>query len=294
MNVDLKIRQQYPLKLKIAMSKRRIDEWYRRYHGKVYVSFSGGKDSTVLLNLVRSKYPNVPAIFADTGLEYPEIRQFIRTIPNVTWVKPKMKFPEVIKKYGYPVISKEQAKYIREVQRGTTEYTESKRRYGKNGTRSGMVSKKWQFLFEAPFKISDQCCDVLKKRPMYQYEKCGNRPFIGTMAGDSMLRKQSYIRYGCNMANGKQSRPLMFWTEADIWDYIRRYHVSYSKIYDMGESQTGCMFCMFGVHMEKSDALGLHKNRFQRMKKSHPKLWNYCINKLGLKQVLDTINVNYN
>jgi 3'-phosphoadenosine 5'-phosphosulfate sulfotransferase (PAPS reductase)/FAD synthetase len=130
------------------------------------------------------------------------------------------------------------------------------------------------------------------KRPLYQYEKNGKRPFIGTMAGESMLRKQSYIRHGCNMSNGKQSRPMMFWTEDDIWEYIRINNIPYSKIYDMGEKRTGCMFCMFGVHMEKSDLF--HKNRFQRMKISHPNMCKYCIEKLGIGKVLNAINVNYN
>jgi 3'-phosphoadenosine 5'-phosphosulfate sulfotransferase (PAPS reductase)/FAD synthetase len=155
-----------------------------------------------------------------------------------------------------------------------------------------MVSKKWQFLFEADFKVSDQCCDVMKKRPLHQYEKNGKKPFIGTMAEDSMLRKQSYIRYGCNMSNGKQSRPMMFWNEDDVWEYIRSKDLAYSKIYDMGEKRTGCMFCMFGVHMEKSDLF--NKNRFQRMKVSHPNMYKYCIKKLGIGKVLDAINVNYN
>lgn len=287
----LKERQAYPLELKVEMSKLRVIEWYRRWHGKVYVAFSGGRDSTVMLDIVRSIYPDVPAVFADTGLEYPEIRRFVRSIENVIWLKPKMKFPKVIEKYGYPVISKEQAKYIREVQRGTTKYTEEKRRYGKNGTRSGMVSKKWQFLFDAPFKISDECCDVMKKRPFRQYEKCGRKPFIGTMAGDSSFRKQSYLRYGCNMSNGKQSRPLMFWLKEDVLEYIKLNNLPYSNIYDMGETQTGCMWCMFGVHLEKSDLF--NKNRFQRMKITHPKIYKYCIDKLELGKVLDAIGVNY-
>jgi 3'-phosphoadenosine 5'-phosphosulfate sulfotransferase (PAPS reductase)/FAD synthetase len=229
----------------------------------------------------------VPAVFADTGLEYPEIRQFVKTIPNVTWVKPKMNFKKVIEKYGYPVVSKEQARYIRDVQRGTTKYLEEKRRFGKNGTRVGMVSKKWQYLFDAPFKISEQCCDVIKKRPFHQYEKNGARGYIGIMANDSQVRKKSYHEHGCNMSNGKASRPIMFWTEDDIWEYIRINNIPYSKIYDMGESRTGCMWCAFGSHMEKGE------NRFQRMAKSHPKQYKFCMETLGMAKILDYIKVPY-
>lgn len=105
---DLWQLQGLPLNLKIRMTKDRIRQWIQTYgEDGVYVSFSGGKDSTVLLHLVREEYPNVKAVFVDTGLEYPEIRQFVKTFDNVDWIKPKMNFKAVIQKYGYPFISKE-------------------------------------------------------------------------------------------------------------------------------------------------------------------------------------------
>ena len=105
---DLYQMQGLPLNLKIRMTKERIRQWINTYgEDGVYVSFSGGKDSTVLLDLVRQDYPNVKAVFVDTGLEYPEIRKFVKTFDNVEWLKPKMTFKQVIKKYGYPFISKE-------------------------------------------------------------------------------------------------------------------------------------------------------------------------------------------
>lgn len=105
---ELRIRQSLPLEIKIRMSKQRIKEWIEEFgEDGVYVSFSGGKDSTVLLNLVREDYPNVPAVFVDTGLEYPEIREFVKTFDNVVWLKPQLNFRQVIERYGYPFISKE-------------------------------------------------------------------------------------------------------------------------------------------------------------------------------------------
>ena len=108
----LKELQALPLDRKIQISQARIIEWYQRNHGNVVVSFSGGKDSTVLLHLVRSIYPDVPAVFSNTGLEYPEIQRFVRTFPNVEIVAPKMNFSEVISTYGYPLIGKEVAEAI--------------------------------------------------------------------------------------------------------------------------------------------------------------------------------------
>lgn len=105
---DLQMLQALPLDLKIPMTKARIRQWVNEFGEEgVYVSFSGGKDSTVLLHLIREMYPRVPAVFCDTGLEYPEIRDFVKTFDNVTWLRPEMNFRQVIEKYGYPFISKE-------------------------------------------------------------------------------------------------------------------------------------------------------------------------------------------
>lgn len=105
---ELKSMQAAPLETKILMTKSRIREWIREFgEDGAYVSFSGGKDSTVLLDIVRQDYQNVPAVFCDTGLEYPEVREFVKTVDNVTWIKPSMTFRQVIEKCGYPMISKE-------------------------------------------------------------------------------------------------------------------------------------------------------------------------------------------
>ena len=102
---DLYQMQSLPLNQKIKMSERRISEWVDEYgEDGVYVSFSGGKDSTVLLDICRKLYPNIKAVFIDTGLEYPEIREFVKNFENVDWVKPKMNFRQVIEKYGYPFV----------------------------------------------------------------------------------------------------------------------------------------------------------------------------------------------
>ena len=110
---ELQSMQAAPLSVKISLTKTRIREWVNKWgEDGVYVSFSGGKDSTVLLHLVREEYPNIPAVFVDTGLEFPEIRQFVKTFDNVIWLKPKLTFRQVIEKYGYPFIRKEVAECV--------------------------------------------------------------------------------------------------------------------------------------------------------------------------------------
>lgn len=99
---DLYQMQSLSLNAKVRMTQRRIREWVDEYgEDGVYISFSGGKDSTVLLNIARKLYPNIRAVFVDTGLEYPEIRAFVKGFDNVDWIRPKLTFREVIGKYGY-------------------------------------------------------------------------------------------------------------------------------------------------------------------------------------------------
>lgn len=230
---DLLQMQALPLSAKISMSKRRIKDWYDYWDGKVYVSFSGGKDSTVLKHLVEETVGDVPSLFVNTGLEYSEIQKFAMSQPNVVTVRPEFRFDEVIKKYGYPVVSKEIAQVIEEARRHTTsdKYTyRMKRLEGtlltKDGKKSAYNCPKYKYLLDAPFKISNKCCDVMKKKPAKQYEKeTGRKAFIGTMAQESRARQTAWFINGCNAfsKNRPTSQPLSFWTENDILTYLLTY-----------------------------------------------------------------------
>ena len=292
---ELKQMQSLPLEAKIIKSQLRIREWYEYWNGEVYVSFSGGKDSTVLLYLVRELYPDVPAVFCDTGLEFPEIKDFIKLTENTTIIRPKMSFKKVIEKYGYPVISKRQAQYIREVRNTKSEYLKQLRLKGikRDGrlARYAVIYDQWQYLIDAPFKIDSRCCDVMKKDPFIRYEKeTGRKPYIGLMASEGANRELNWLRHGCNSFEHKRptSHPISFWLEEDIWEYLKTYNIPYATIYDNGWDRTGCVWCAFGAHTEEEP------NRFQRLAVTHPKLHQYCINDLGFAEVLDYINVPYN
>lgn len=303
-NEDLRIMQSWSLERKIQVTQTRIMEWYIKNQGKVYVSFSGGKDSTVLLDLVRRIYPDVPAVFIDTGLEYPELREFVKTIDNVIWLKPSMNFRKVIETFGYPIVSKRIAGYISSAKRNPNCM---RAKYIRGEVQNTMFggNGKWAFLIDAPFKTSDYCCHKMKKEPNQKFAKeTGLKPIFGTMASESQNRKQKWLNNGCNVFKGKEqySQPLSFWKEQDILEYLKRFSVPYASVYGdivqdksgkfktTGCHRTGCVFCGFGCHLEKEP------NRFQQLKVTHPKLWNYCMKPwesggLGMKEVLEYIGV---
>ena len=104
--IYLRQMQALPLIAKVHMSQQRIREWYDHFDGNVYISFSGGKDSTVLAHVVHEYYPDVPLVFCNTGLEYPEVQAFAKKM-GAEFIRPRMSFSEVISKYGYPIIGKE-------------------------------------------------------------------------------------------------------------------------------------------------------------------------------------------
>lgn len=310
---DLKIMQAWPLERKIRVTQLRIMEWYIKWEGQVYVSFSGGKDSTVLLDLARRCYPDIEAVFCDTGLEYPEIREFVKSKKNVTWIHPvkydrkkrewvRTSFKNVIDKEGYPVVSKSVSKRVRNWKNGNRSNWILKS-FNNENTYNSLNMGKWTYLKDAPFKISEKCCNVMKKQPFHLFNKeTGKYPIVGTMAEESAQRELSWLQTGCNLFNGNNSisKPMSFWTEQDILQYLKICNIPYCSVYGdividdgdilsiTGLKRTGCMFCCLGVQHDKTP------NRFQRMKETHPKQYEYCINTLGIGEVLDYIGVPYN
>lgn len=284
----------------------------------MYVSFSGGLDSTVLLHFVRKVLgKEVPAVFSNTGLEFPEIVYFARkSKENGEFVEiyPRDKkgnrilYKDVVLNEGYPMVSKETAAKIRKLRHGNL--SDRFRNYLLHGDERGKIGKlaeKWKFLIDAPFDVSEKCCDIMKKKPFKQYHKeTGRVPFIGVTQDESFQRERQYAKTGCNVYDAKmpKSQPLGFWTKQDILRYVVENNVEICSVYGeikqacdgtyylTGEQRTGCMFCGFGCHMEKEP------NRFQRMQQQYPKQYNLCMRPveeggLGMKEVLEYMRIPY-
>ena len=262
---ELTLWQSLPLEVKIRMTEERIKGWINHFGQEgVYVSFSGGKDSTVLLDIVRNrlKYTKVPAVFVDVPTQYPELKEFAQRESNLEILKPKISFVQVCEKYGFPLISKEISQVIWEAKKqlNSGHYKNGKWdnpenwKYGvptrilqlegkvphvENGVIteefSSMYDKsRYRFFLDAPFCISHKCCDEMKKNPIKSYSKQTQRVGItGQMAEESELRTQKWIQNGCNGFNLKKpiSNPLSFWTEQDILEYIVKYDIEICSVY---------------------------------------------------------------
>ena len=299
---DLKTMQAWPLARKIQVTQTRIMEWYQRYEGNVSVSISGGKDSAVLLDLARRCYPDIEAVYVNTGLDFPEVRRFAIETPNTTILQPRMRFAEVVKTHGWCYPSKDVAHTIYYARKGSTWALNRLAGINTDGSPSKWREShyvKWKPLMDAPFIISANCCGIMKEAPLHAYsKKSGKHAMVGTMASESERRKQAWLQTGCNSFDSKHpvSKPLSFWTNQDVLQYIRNVRIPIASVYGdiveddkgrlitTGEQRTGCVFCPVGCHRDKV-------NRFQRLAVSHPKLHEYCMDALGLGAFLDYIGV---
>lgn len=299
--------QSLPLQAKIQMTRQRIRSWIDEFgEDGVYVSFSGGKDSTVLLDIVRKDYPNIEAVFVNTGLEYPSVRQFALSKENVTELRPTMNFRGVIIKYGYPIISKHVSQVIKEVRKsGNFETVRGMQLLGTykkdNGQPSEFNCERYLFMYNAPFLISDECCLITKKTAFHEYDdKSGKKAILATMADESKQRTVNWQTYGCNAFEMKypQSRPMSFWTEQDVLTYIHTYNIAIADAYGQvvvkndgidgqlnthdylgdyrgcqyettGCKRTGCVFCLFGVRQDLE--------RISRLQKEEPEIADYVL-----------------
>lgn len=163
MNVaELRERQSWSLDQKIDHSLGTIEAFVNRMGGedKVYVSFSGGKDSTVLFHLARRIYSNILGVFCNTGNEYPDIIRFVRQIQsegaNIQIIRPKMTPREVWTQYGFPLVGKEISRYIHDV-RTNPNSKQSQLRLSRD-TQFG-ISNKWRYLIAEPYETHNICCN---------------------------------------------------------------------------------------------------------------------------------------
>lgn len=334
---DLLQFQSLPLEAKERKAIRLIQE-FRDYYGedKMYISFSGGKDSIVLNHLCDRALGKdaIEQVFCDTWLEFPTLRKFVMDNYDVTVIKPTMSMKDIVATYGWCFPSKEVSSCIYEYNEKGKDWADKKLSGEKtDGTRSEyrQMFKKFRPVAEKAkernIKISPFCCVKQKEEPAREFEaRTGKYPVLGLRAEESQRRRNGWYKVGCNAYdtrtvrnketgelkevknNFPQSKPLSIFTEQDILQYILKHNIKLPEpygviknksfpigqmnifgevepccdLYCSGEQRTGCCFCPINCHNDNF-------SKFKRLRKSFPKLFDYCMEELNEKALLDLV-----
>ena len=301
---QLKEYQSMSLKDKIKLSKEIIIEFYESIDDKnsIFISSSFGKDSVVMIDLVRSLYPDIPIGYVDTGVEQPSAIELSKTYDNVLTIYPKKSMKQIVEEYGYPLpIGKEKTNTIelcrKNLYEGNFNTIRVKKMRGDFGEKSLFNFSRYQWVIFAPFKISNKCCTYLKHEPFERFgKKYGfTNAFVGTTAEESRMRKNNLINHGFITEN--QARPIGHWKVQDVLQYILDNNLQiascYGEIILDGDTlktskfdRTGCICCPIGSMQKKI-------NDFQWLYQTDRESWDFVINELGFGQVLDFFDIPY-
>ena len=249
-----------------------------------YISFSGGKDSTVLSALVDMALPNnkIPRVYANTGIELNMIRDFVlemqKNDDRIVVIKPLVPIKQMLERDGYPFKSKEHSFYVDVFQRNG--WTKTSRRYlypTKERERYG-CPKILRYQFEKGtslrLKISDKCCKRLKEEPLEKWQKENNKPYaiIGVMRDEGGRRNRaSCLAFQRNKL--KNFQPLAPVTKDwEKW-FIKEYDVTISDIYKepYNFERTGCKGCPFNPKLQ--NALDTLEKYFPAERKQCEIIW---------------------
>ena len=285
------------LDLKITKAMERIEELYYQTEGKCYLSFSGGKDSTVILALIKMceeiyTLPKnaIPAVFSNTGIELGATVDFVKWVKenwyqNVEIIRPEKPFQWIMENHGKPMKSKLKSDFIsryqvsKRVDTGSFAHLLGNSRDGKNCHRTRLADKDLHMIHDnLNIKVSDKCCHILKKKPFEKYKKendikgylLGERLAEGGARDFSTLKRLSLGGKICTKTKGKYlvKLPIVDWTNEDIETFIEKYNVPLSKAYtEQGYERTGCFMCPFSLQIEQN-LTKLHEYEPNRYKAS--------------------------
>ena len=280
---------------KVTEACHRIEELYYETDGRCYVSFSGGKDSTVILSLVKNcediltiPVGGIPAVFGDTGIELGVTKDFVKWVgenwyKNVIVVRPEVSFDWVLKNKGKPMLSKIKSQHLKRWHHNSrTEALNLLMLHGRTlsggwTTTTKIPDKNIHMLSDDfPIEASPACCDYLKKAPIKKWAHENN--MIGSINGMRVaeggiraLSMKKRVKLGdrpCTVVSGEfiNKMPIIDWSDQDLEDYIKLYDVPLSDAYTKyGFERTGCMACPFSRDID-NDLKYLYEHEPNRYK----------------------------
>lgn len=229
-----------------------------------YLSFSGGKDSTILHYLLDLALPNnkIPRVYINTGIEYTSIIDFVKSLQEkdnrIEIIQPSVPIKKMLEKYGYPFKSKQHSHNVG-IYQTSGELTKTTKKYlGIDGDKPTMfqcpTKLKYQFTKEFNIKLSDKCCYKLKKEPIAKWQK-ENKKSI-TMTG--MRKEEGGNRNNLTcIVTDKDKKVIKFhplsvvdekWCE---W-FINKYDIKLCELYyePFNFKRTGCKGCPFALNLQ--------------------------------------------
>ena len=231
-----------------------------------YLSFSGGKDSTVLHHLLDMAIPGnkIPRVFSNTGIEYNAIVEFVRERERedsrFVTIYPRQNIKQMLERVGYPFKSKEHSQRVHEYQ-GKHIISEYLQRYidgkDKSGQHKGFQCPKmlrYQFTEDFNLKVSNLCCKELKKKPIDHYMRESGR--TARMTG--MMREEGGQRANMNCVLIKDGSIVAFHPLAKVtheWEewFINEYDIKICKLYyePYNLKRTGCKGCPYSFDLQE-------------------------------------------
>lgn len=232
-----------------------------------YISFSGGKDSTIVHHLIDEAIPGnkIPRVFINTGIEYLDMVKYVKDLAKkderIIVYNSGVNIPQMLKKYGYPFKSKEHAEKVSIFQNsgiGKTvkTYITGIRSNGQIAFTKCPKILSYQFTKENKLHISDKCCDKLKKQPSKKYEKESGRgiSITGLRSAEGGTRRQ---HKGCVVFdkenNLKKFKPINPCTDEWCDWYVESRDIKLCKLYypPFNFKRTGCKGCPFALDLQK-------------------------------------------
>lgn len=369
---ELNAEQGKPLDYKIKCACDAIRRGFEVSKHAKALAFSGGKDSTVLWDLIRRYFPEqaerLHIIYGNTGVEYLESLQFARRIGKewggerfhearplplerdglkyeaqcevLRWIDAQGRLGEILKpdgklkrttildelcpsemwedfrrrnliwkkgtpksyfwcvdQYGWPLLGKAFSRL-----KAHRINIDCFLTYSKSKSAKPELAAYYDILRSV--KISQACCDMLKKEPseQMQAELDVDVMFKGLMTAESRTRKTNFCTRGYLFQSHRDylpegdsfwhCNPISIWTDDDIWAYIHRFDVPYSPLYDMGWTdeqgefhsipRNGCMAC-------GTDLL-FPNNHLATLRRTHPKAWKVFM-KSGLAREIQNLQL---
>lgn len=248
-----------------------------------YISFSGGKDSTVLSALVDMALPEnkITRVYADTGIELNMIRDFVfdmqKKDDRVVIIKPSTPIKQMLEKEGYPFKSKIHSHCVNLYQTDPSKkmwqgYTGKRPEHWHTRTCPKILM--YQFTESNKLKISDMCCIKLKEEPLINWAKDNKKDIaiVGIMKEEGGRRTQST----CLQFSGKKLKkfqPLVSVTK-DWEDWlIDKYNINICDIYKepYNFDRTGCKGCPFAIGIQQE--LEILEKYFPNERKQCELIW---------------------